>query len=112
MALKEKQVYQVEITENDNVQVRTKTIIYRDGVPISNALHRHVITPGEDATGEVGKARRMVAAAHVPTVVTLHNAREVVSGSGFDGRSQADQAQLRNELRQAEIDHDAFLDAE
>lgn len=78
MALTEKNVYQVEVTEGDNVQVRVKRIILDDGEPISSSLHRHVIEPGDDASGEVGKVRRVVAAAHVPTVVDKHQKRMAI----------------------------------
>ena len=34
------------------VQVRTATIIERDGVEISRSFHRHVVAPGDDISGE------------------------------------------------------------
>jgi len=69
MALTEKNVYQVEVTENDHVQVRVRRLIMEGGEIISSSLHRHVVAPGQDYSGEIGKVRRMAAAAHVPTVV-------------------------------------------
>jgi hypothetical protein len=35
-----------------HVQVRTATVIERDGVEISRSFHRHVIAPSDDVTGE------------------------------------------------------------
>ena len=35
-----------------NVQVRTATIIERDGVEISRTFHRHVVSPDADISGE------------------------------------------------------------
>ena len=67
--LTKQKVYQVETTENDHVQVRCKTKIMEDGVEISSSLHRHVISPGQDYSGEIGKVRRCCAAAHIPVVV-------------------------------------------
>ena len=78
MALTKQDVYQVEITEGDHVQVRRKTLILEDGEVISSSLHRHVISPGEDASAEPKKVQRAVAAAHVPTVVTLYQSKQVV----------------------------------
>ena len=34
------------------VQVRTATVIKRNGVEISRSFHRHVVAPGDDITGE------------------------------------------------------------
>ena len=34
------------------VQVRTATIIYRDGQEVSRTLHRHVLTPNADLSAE------------------------------------------------------------
>ena len=35
-----------------NVQVRTATIIERDGVEISRSFHRHALAPDADISGE------------------------------------------------------------
>jgi len=35
-----------------HVQVRTATIIERDGVEISRSFHRHVVAPDADISGE------------------------------------------------------------
>lgn len=76
MALTEKNVYQVEVTETDHVQVRVRRLILDNGIVLSSSLHRHVISPGQDYSGEVGKVRRMAAAAHVPTVVDKYRKAE------------------------------------
>jgi len=94
MALTKQDVYQVEITEGDHVQVRRKTLILEDGVEISSSLHRHVISPGEDASAEPKKVQRAVAAAHVPTVVNLYQSK------------QAERA-AQDALQQAEADYKA-----
>ena len=38
----------IEVVENGNVQVRTKTAIVEDGKEISSRFHRHVVAPGQD----------------------------------------------------------------
>ena len=35
----------IEITADKSVQVRTATVIKRDGVEISRGFHRHVVVP-------------------------------------------------------------------
>ena len=88
MPLTERIAHQVEVTEQDAVQVRTITIIERDGVEIARTNHRHVIMPGQDYAGETGKVRRAAAAAHVPTVVD----RQVAGDARNDAISVRDQS--------------------
>ena len=54
MALTERTVEdKIEIVgEFKHIQVRTATIIERDGVEISRSFHRHVIAPDADVSGE------------------------------------------------------------
>ena len=40
------------VGDHKHVQVRTATIIERDGVEISRSFHRHVLAPGDDISGE------------------------------------------------------------
>ena len=54
MALTERSVEdKIEIVgDYKHVQVRTATIIERDGVEISRSFHRHVVSPDADISGE------------------------------------------------------------
>jgi hypothetical protein len=54
MALTERTVEdKIEIVgDYKHIQVRTATIIERDGVEISRSFHRHVLAPDADITGE------------------------------------------------------------
>jgi len=54
MALTERSVEdKIEIVgDYKMVQVRTATVIERDGVEISRSFHRHVVAPDADITGE------------------------------------------------------------
>jgi len=132
MALTEKNVYQVEVTESDHVQVRTRRLIMDDGEVISSSLHRHVVSPGQDYSGEIGKVRRVCDNAHVPTVVDRYQsteARRVAEQFRDDARdararddtpeneeaeAAAEQALLDAEAVEeaAEAAHEAFLAAE
>ena len=40
------------VGDHKMVQVRTATIIERDGVEISRSFHRHVLAPTQDISGE------------------------------------------------------------
>ena len=51
-----------------NVQVRTATVIKRDGVEISRSFHRHVVAPNADITGESAEVQAICAAVHTQEV--------------------------------------------
>ena len=54
MALTERTVEdKIEIVgDHKMVQIRTATVIERDGVEISRSFHRHALAPDADITGE------------------------------------------------------------
>ena len=56
------------------IQVRTATVIMRDGVEVSRAFHRHVVTPGQDVTGEDEAVQAVAQALHTPEVVAAYQA--------------------------------------
>lgn len=51
-----------------HIQVRTATIIERDGVEISRSFHRHVIAPDADVSGESAEVQAIAAAVHTAEV--------------------------------------------
>ena len=52
MALTEETVQdKIEVIDSTHVQIRTATIIKRDGVEISRSFHRHVVQPSTKASG-------------------------------------------------------------
>ena len=56
------------------MQVRTATVIKRDDVEISSSYSRHVVLPGQDATGESAEVQAIVAAMHSDAVVAAYEA--------------------------------------
>jgi hypothetical protein len=64
----------IEIVENGNVQVRTKTAIMEDGQEISGTFHRHVVAPGDDYSGEDARVQAICAAVHTPEVIAAYQA--------------------------------------
>ena len=50
------------------VQIRTATVIKRDGVEISRSFSRHVVMPSEDITGESAEVQAICAAVHTDEV--------------------------------------------
>jgi hypothetical protein len=51
MLSKTTQVDLIEVVGN-NIQVRTATIIDEDGTELSRSFHRHVLSQGDDLTGQ------------------------------------------------------------
>lgn len=71
------------VGECRDMQVRTATIIKRDGVEISRSYSRRVIT-GEDDTGrENAEIKRMLAAAHSADVKMAVAARKAKREAEF-----------------------------
>ena len=59
-----------------HVQVRTATIIERDGVEISRSFHRHVVQPGDDTTNESAEVQAICAAVHTAEVIAAYQASQ------------------------------------
>ena len=50
------------------IQVRTATVIERDGVEISRSFSRHVVAPTDDITGESAEVQAICNAVHTQAV--------------------------------------------
>jgi len=57
-----------------HVQVRTATVIKRDGEEISRSFHRHVVAPGDDYSAEDAKVKAVCAAVHTQDVIDAYAA--------------------------------------
>ncbi len=73
MALTETtKVDQIEIIGDYTIQVRTATIIEKDGVEISKSFHRHVISPGDDVSNEDSKVQTIANSLFTSEVITAY----------------------------------------
>jgi hypothetical protein len=73
MALTEETIQdKIEVVQPHSiVQVRTATVIKRDGVEISRSFHRHVVTPdisADDLANESTEVQAICAAVHTQAV--------------------------------------------
>ena len=66
MALTEETVQdKIEVVgEFKHIQVRTATVIKKDGVEISRSFHRHVVAPDADTSGESDDVKAIAAQVH------------------------------------------------
>ena len=76
MALTEETVQdKIEIvSEHKFVQVRTATVIKRDGAEISRSFSRHVVAPDADITGESTEVQAICNAVHTDEVKAAYAA--------------------------------------
>jgi len=72
-------VDQIEIVENGSIQVRTATIIERDGTEISRTFHRHVKHPGQDISNEDAKVQAIANAIWTAEVIAEYEASRTTS---------------------------------
>jgi len=67
----------IEVVHNGTfpvVQVRTATIIKRDGTEISRNYHRHVVAPDADISGESDEVKAICNAVHTDAVKAAYAA--------------------------------------
>jgi phage host-nuclease inhibitor protein Gam len=57
-----------------HIQVRTATVIKRDGVEISRSFSRHVVAPDADITGESTEVQAICNAVHTDEVKAAYAA--------------------------------------
>ena len=73
----------VEIVgEFSHVQVRTATVIKRDGEEINRSFHRHVVSPGDSYADEDPKVQAVCAAVHTQEVIDAYAAHMETQANG------------------------------
>ena len=65
----------IEIIKPFNMlQIRTATIIKKNGVEISRSFHRHVVAPDADTSGESDDVKALAAQFHTDAIKTAYAA--------------------------------------
>ena len=64
----------IELVETNHIQVRTATIIEKDGLEIARTFHRHVKHPGDDITNEDPKVQAIANAIWTAEVISAYQA--------------------------------------
>jgi hypothetical protein len=73
MSLIEKKIIdKIEIVENNSIQIRTATIIEKDGVEIAKTYHRHVVSPEDDISKEDQKVQAIANAIWTEEVIATY----------------------------------------
>lgn len=74
MALTERVIIdKIELIENNSIQVRTATIIERDGIELTRSYHRHVVCPNDDITNEDTRVQAIANAIWTEEVINTYN---------------------------------------
>jgi hypothetical protein len=75
MALTEKTIIdKIEILESNAIQVRTATIIEKDGTELTRTFHRHVVAPGAELTNEDPKVQAIANAIWTEEIIAAYSA--------------------------------------
>ena len=75
MALTEKTIIdKIELIENNSIQVRTATVIEKDGTELTRTFHRHVVVPGADITNEDPKVQAIANAIWTEEIIAAYSA--------------------------------------
>ena len=76
MALTEEKIEdKIEVVGDfKHIQVRTATVIKKDGVEISRSFNRHVVAPDADTSGESDDVKAIAAQVHTNAVKTAYAA--------------------------------------
>jgi hypothetical protein len=67
-------VDQIELIENNQIQVRTATIILKDDVELTRTFHRHVLSPGDSVINEDPKVQAIANVIWTEKVITAYQA--------------------------------------
>ena len=62
------------VSQHKFIQVRTATVIERDGAEISRSFSRHVVAPDADITGESAEVQAICNAVHTDAVKAAYAA--------------------------------------
>jgi hypothetical protein len=75
MALTEKTIIdKIEVIENSSIQVRTATIIEKDGTELTRTFHRHVLAPGDNVSTEDPKVQAIANAIWTEEIIAAYSA--------------------------------------
>ena len=70
-----------------HIQVRTATVIERDGEEISRSFSRHVVSPLDDVSGESDEVKAISAAVHTQAIKDAYQAHLDAQASEMNGEA-------------------------
>ena len=70
----------IDVIEDGQIQVRTRTDVMEDGVRLSHSYHRHVLAPGDSTSGQDARVIAIATATWTDAVVAAYAAAEAAQG--------------------------------
>jgi hypothetical protein len=62
----------IEVLEDGQIQVRTRTDVLEDGVRLSHSFHRHVLAPGDSTSGQDARVIAIATATWTDAVIAAY----------------------------------------
>ena len=72
--IEKKIIDKIEIVETNSIQVRTASIIEKDGVQIAKTYYRHVLNPTDSVENEDSRVQAIANAIWTPEVIETYKA--------------------------------------
>ena len=66
--------YKEEILPNQVIQLRTATVVLKDGEEVGRQYHREVFSPGDDVSGAPGEVQAIASALWTADVISAYQA--------------------------------------
>ena len=70
---------EMNVGELGAISVRTDTVISEDSKELNRSFHRHVVSPGDDVSGEDARVKSVADALWTPEVIAAYKAATEVS---------------------------------
>ena len=64
----------IDVIEDGQIQVRTRTDVLENGVRLSHSYHRHVLAPGDSTSGQDARVIAIATATWTSAVVAAYRA--------------------------------------
>ena len=65
---------EMNVGELGAISVRTDTVISEDSKELNRSFHRHVVSPGDDVSGEDARVKSVADALRTPEVIAAYKA--------------------------------------
>lgn len=72
-----------------SVQVRTATVIEKDGVELTRSFHRHVVNPGECDSDQSAEVQAICAAVHTADIISAWQEMQAAVAAANAGADSA-----------------------
>jgi len=91
-------ISQVHADAANNISVQRADQVLKDGVVIATSFHRHVLSPGDDLSGQDPKVQSIAAATWTPELMSAHTATIVAQATAETAARNAAKAALEAQL--------------